>query len=82
MYNFLENNNKLIHLDLSGCNLGSHVVRIGEALATSSTLQSIHLDSNQIPAEAKQALFDRLRIRLAVRKTKAEIEQEMQERGD
>lgn len=44
IYNFLENNNKLIHLDLSGCNLGSHVVRLGEALATSSTLQSIHLD--------------------------------------
>ena len=69
-----------MHLDMSGCNLGSHVVQIGEAFATSRTLQSVHLDQNEISAEVKQELYDKLRIRLGCRKTKVEIAEEMVER--
>ena len=40
---FLYASNKLVHLDMSGCNLGPHIVEIGPAIAKSLTLQSVHL---------------------------------------
>ena len=43
MSEFLLKNNKLVHLDFSGCNLGPYVVEIGQAIAKSLTLQSVHL---------------------------------------
>ena len=41
--NFLLSNSKLIHLDLSGCNLGANILLIGDSIAKSLTLQAIHL---------------------------------------
>ena len=51
--NFLLNNSKLIHLDMSGMNLGNNILLIGDSLAKSLTLQAIHLHQNEIPEEVK-----------------------------
>lgn len=43
MSDFFSKNTKLVHLDLSGCNFGVHIVEIGQAISQSTTIQSVHL---------------------------------------
>ena len=57
MNEFIKENEKLMHFDLTGCNLGSTVTEIGEALSISRSLQAIHLSFNNIPQSAKKILF-------------------------
>ena len=70
MSNLLDGNSKLVHLDLSGMNLGHHILTIGPAIAKSFTLQAVHLHQNEFSQEVKDQFYDILRIRLGVRQTR------------
>lgn len=71
---FLHNNQGLVHLNLSGLNLGSRVTALSEALASSRSLIAIHLDQNEIPPDASESLFNALRVRKTQRKTRMKIQ--------
>ena len=62
MNEFIKENEKLMHFDLTGCNLGGAVTELGEALSLSRSLQAIHLSFNSIPQSAKKILFDTIRV--------------------
>ena len=53
MVEYFEHNLKLVHLNLSGLNLGYRVLDIGPALFKSLTLQAIHLNSNRIREDVR-----------------------------
>ena len=62
MSEFIKENEKLMHLDLTGCNLGATVTELSEALSLSRSLQAIHFSFNSIPQSAKKILFDTMRV--------------------
>lgn len=73
MIDLFEQPLKLVHLDLSGLNLGEKVLVLGPSLVKSLSLQSIHLHNNNIEDVVKQELYDIFRIRLGIRSTKTDI---------
>jgi len=64
----------MVHVDLSGCNLGSNVLLLAPALFKSLTLLSIHLHQNNIPADAREELLSIFRVRLESRMNKSELQ--------
>lgn len=79
---FLHDNQRLVHLDLSGLSLGSRLADLSEALGTSRSLMAIHLDQNEIPQDARDSLFQALRVRKHQRKTRMQIQLTAEERKD
>ena len=68
----IQENDKMMHLDLSGCNLGPRIEEIGQALSLSVSLQAVHLSFNGITDEQKETLFNQLRVNSKARKNKAQ----------
>ena len=73
MAEFFDQNLKMVHLDLSGLNLGVHALTLAPALVKSTSLQSIHFHNNNITDEIKSGLYDIFRIRIGVRNTMTDI---------
>ena len=62
MKEFIRENDKLMLLNLTGCNLGATAKELGDSIHLSRSLQSIHLSFNGIPKDAKMTLFDTIRV--------------------
>ena len=64
---------KLMHLDLTGCNLGRRISDLAPALGKSVSLQAVHLSQNEIPNDVKEELFNRMNINKHTRMTRPQI---------
>ena len=53
MTDYFESHAKLIHLDLSGLNLGENVLMLGLPLFKANSLQSVHFHGNNIREETR-----------------------------
>ena len=66
---FIEDNDKLMHLNLTGCNFGKTVETLAKSIYKSPSLQAIHLCQNEITEETREVLLKTLCIPARVSKT-------------
>ena len=58
----IVNNLRLIHLNLQGMNLGSDILNIIEKIASSRSLNSVHLSDNNLAQEIVKIVYQKMGV--------------------